>query len=134
MYLAAFMPIIAAGLVPLIVGAVWYHPRVFGAAWMDQKHITPEMANRASKLSLATSLATLAFSMLLSAVLSYVLYALPIISVVHAMLMAGILFMGIVVPTTIHRLLWDHISPRLYMIEYGQWFVSFCMMAAILSM
>src|SRR3989344_5663905 len=38
--------VLAAGLVPLIVGFFWYHPRVFGAPWVRMMSITPEMAER----------------------------------------------------------------------------------------
>src|SRR3989344_3541804 len=41
-----FFPILAAGIVSAVIGFVWYHPRVFGSAWMRMSNITPEMVER----------------------------------------------------------------------------------------
>ena len=38
-----FYVVLIAGLVPLIIGFVWYNPKVFGTVWMNQTGITPEM-------------------------------------------------------------------------------------------
>jgi hypothetical protein len=37
-----FIAIIVAALVPLIVGFIWYNPKVFGNAWMQASGITEE--------------------------------------------------------------------------------------------
>jgi hypothetical protein len=42
-----YIPFIAA-LVPMIVGFVWYNPKVFGAAWMKAADMTPEKAKGAN--------------------------------------------------------------------------------------
>jgi hypothetical protein len=42
--------IFIAALVPLIVGFVWYNPKVFGNAWMTASGMTPEKAKGASML------------------------------------------------------------------------------------
>ena len=33
-----------AGLIPLVIGAIWYNPKVFGNAWMKTNKFTPEYA------------------------------------------------------------------------------------------
>jgi len=38
-----WLAIIVAALVPTIVGFVWYHPKVFGNAWMKAANMTDEM-------------------------------------------------------------------------------------------
>ena len=37
-----FIAIIVAALVPLIVGFIWYNPKVFGNAWMQASGVTEE--------------------------------------------------------------------------------------------
>ncbi len=37
-----FLAIAVAGLVPMAVGFVWYHPKVFGQIWMDLNGFTEE--------------------------------------------------------------------------------------------
>lgn len=38
--------IIGAGIIPLITGFIWYHPSVFGKAWMQMAGISEEKANQ----------------------------------------------------------------------------------------
>jgi hypothetical protein len=43
-----FKIILLSALIPLIVGFVWYHPKVFGNAWMKATGLTPESAKGAN--------------------------------------------------------------------------------------
>jgi hypothetical protein len=36
------LPIFLAALIPLVVGSIWYNPRVIGKAWMDASGMTEE--------------------------------------------------------------------------------------------
>ena len=58
------MALIAATLVPLVIGFVWYNPKVFGAAWMRATGITEESAKGANMV-LIFSL-TIIFAFLIS--------------------------------------------------------------------
>jgi hypothetical protein len=40
--------VLASALAPLLVGFIWYHPKVFGNTWMRAAGITPEMAKGAN--------------------------------------------------------------------------------------
>ncbi len=53
-YLAIFL----GGLVPMIVGYVWYNPKVFGGAWMKSLGFTEETL-RQGNMGLTMGLATL---------------------------------------------------------------------------
>ncbi len=35
---------LVAGLIPMIIGAIWYNPKVFGNTWMKVNNFTPEYA------------------------------------------------------------------------------------------
>lgn len=43
-----FSILFLAALVPLITGFIWYHPKVFGNAWMAASGVTPESGKRAN--------------------------------------------------------------------------------------
>jgi Protein of unknown function (DUF1761) len=43
-----FLIILAATLVPLVIGFVWYNPKVFGTAWMKSTGMTEEKAKGAN--------------------------------------------------------------------------------------
>lgn len=126
------LPVIASGLVPFIVGSLWYHPSFLGSYWMQMKHITPDMAERSSRLALHSTAVMVVTGIFASFMLSHVLVALAIESVWVAVLTAFGVWLGFVVPATISRVLWDHMPLSLYGIETGQWLVSFCIMAMVL--
>jgi hypothetical protein len=37
-----FISLIGAALVPMILGFIWYHPKVFGTVWMNESGMTDE--------------------------------------------------------------------------------------------
>lgn len=45
-----FLVLLAASLVPLVIGFIWYHEKVFGKAWMEASGVTPEAAKNANML------------------------------------------------------------------------------------
>lgn len=132
MNILAFLPIIAAGLVPSIVGSMWYHPKIFGERWMRMKQITPLMAERSSRLSLHTTAVMIVLGITCAYMLARVEYAIAIDSYSGAIALGIGTWIGFMVPATISRVLWDHSSLALFGIESGQWLVSLCIMALIL--
>lgn len=43
-----FLILLAASLIPLVIGFVWYNPKVFGTAWMNATGMTEEKAKGAN--------------------------------------------------------------------------------------
>ncbi|MBL7932772.1 MAG: DUF1761 domain-containing protein [Bacteroidia bacterium] len=43
-----FSIVFAATAVPLIIGFIWYHPKVFGTAWMKVTGMTPEQGKKSN--------------------------------------------------------------------------------------
>ncbi len=127
------LPVLAAGLVPMLVGAFWYHPNVFGAKWMSLKHITPEMAERSSRLAMHSTAVTIVLGIFSALILSRVLVALEIETLAGACVTALSLWVAFVVPATMSRVLWDHAALSLYAIETGQWLVSLTIMSIVLA-
>jgi hypothetical protein len=125
-------PFFAAALVPMLVGAFWYHPRVFGTTWMDLKHITPDMANSAARRSISSAFLLFVGSLCCALVLGYILGALAVSTYVDSMFVAISIWLAFIVPPTLGRLVWDHVSYKLYAIETGQWLVSLIIMSFLL--
>lgn len=132
-HMISALPIIAAGLVPLITGALWYHPCVFGNRWMSLKRITPEMAERSSRQSLLVTFITVLLGIVTAAMLAFVVHVLRLDTIFHAALSGFCIWISFVVPTAMHRVLWDHVPLALFFIETGQWLVSLVIMTTVLS-
>lgn len=52
-----YLAIVIAGLIPMILGFIWYHPKVFGGAWMKSLGFTEDTmkeGNMAMTMGLAT--------------------------------------------------------------------------------
>lgn len=47
-----FLFVLLAALIPLIIGAVWYHPKVFGTAWAATAGVTEEQMQSGNMLKI----------------------------------------------------------------------------------
>lgn len=133
MIVVSFWPIVAAGIASVLIGWVWYHPRVFGSAWMRLANVTPEMAERGKKMMPLHALIGLCASMFIAYVMNYVGIAFQIYDWVGAVFdLALWCWLGFVVPTMLGQVLWEQRPFKLYLINAFFWLVSFVAMALIL--
>ena len=127
-----FFPVLAAGIVSAVIGFVWYHPRVFGGAWMRMSNVTPEMAGRGKKrMPLYAFFAFLA-SMLAAYVMNYFGIAWGVYDVIGAIELGIWPWIGFVAPAILGQVFWDQKPFLLYLINAGYWLVSFVAMAIVL--
>ncbi|RMZ57944.1 DUF1761 domain-containing protein [Chryseobacterium nematophagum] len=61
-----FLAIFVAALVPLIMGFIWYNPKVFGKVWMEEAGLTEDKMK-------GTNVGVFIFSLILSVLISYFL-------------------------------------------------------------
>jgi Protein of unknown function (DUF1761) len=47
-----FIALLLAGLVTLVVGFIWYHPKVFGTIWMRENNLTEEQLRTGNMLKI----------------------------------------------------------------------------------
>lgn len=47
-----YYSILAAGFVTLLLGFIWYHPKVFGAVWMRENGLTEEQLSKGNMLKI----------------------------------------------------------------------------------
>jgi hypothetical protein len=128
----AFIPVFLAGLIPVIVGWIWYHPRVFGGAWMRMTGVTPEMAERGRKRMWITSLIGLLAGMLVAYVMDYFGIAWSVYDWGGALQLGFWCWAGFAAPVMLGSVLWDQRPVRLYLINAFYWLVVFMLMAQVL--
>ena len=63
-----WLALLVSALIPLIIGSIWYHPKVFGTAWMSATGITED------KLKTMSPAKAYVVAIVLSIVLSFYLY------------------------------------------------------------
>ncbi len=133
MTIVSFMSILAAGIAGSVIGFIWYHPRVFGSAWMRMSGVTPEMAEKGKRRMPLYAIVALLANMLVAWVMSYVGIALGIYDWVGAVFELALwCWLGFVAPTMLGMVLWEHKPLRLYFINAGYWLVDFSVIALIL--
>lgn len=77
-----FLAVLVAALVPMIIGYIWYNPKVFGTAWMKASGMTEE------KIKTGNMAVIFGVSFLLSFMLSFFLQSM----VIHQMHFGSMLF------------------------------------------
>ena len=152
-----FYAILAATLVSLVVGFVWYNPKVFGTIWMRETGMTEEKAQQGNmaKIFGLTIVYSFLISFMLSGMVIHQIGALGMIggeaenalpsyaafmtdygnafrSFQHGALhgfMVGILF---VLPITAINGLFEHKSWKFILVTAGYWIVTLTIMGAII--
>lgn len=132
MYEVAFFPILAAGIAAVVIGFFWYHPRVFGAAWMRLAGVTPEMAERGKRRMVPYTILSLLAAMTVAYVINYFGIAWGVYDWIGALELAFWLWIGFVIPTSLGTVLWDHKPVKLYFINTFYWLLALAAMALVL--
>lgn len=127
------IPIIISAAASVLIGWIWYHPRVFGTAWMRMSGITPDVAERGKRRMPMTVATAFIANMVIAWVMFNVGLALGIYDLVGAVVdLALWLWLGFVATTMLGSVLWDQKPVSLYLINAGYWLVSFAATAVIL--
>lgn len=125
--------IIIAGIASALVGFLWYHPRVFGAAWMRMSNVTPEMANASRRGMLVRALVALVAATIAAFVMSFFMLAWGISDWIGCVVLAFWCWLGFVAPAMLGQVLWERKPFALYLINSLYWLVSFVIIALILQ-
>jgi hypothetical protein len=118
------LPILAAGLWGVLIGAVWYHPRVLGTIWMREVHIDPITAHARAQNTWLFSLMGFGASTLMAYVLAHFVIAFDVVHVLDAFALACWTWAGIVVPILCSAYLWEGKSLVLVVINASYWLVT----------
>lgn len=127
-----FFSVLSAGIVSLVIGFVWYHPRVFGGAWTRMTNLSPEQVEKGKRRMPIMAFFGLLASMLAAYVLAYFGIAWAVFDVISAIELGFWCWLGFVAPTMLGTVLWEQKSIKLYLINALYWLVAFIAMAIVL--
>ncbi|OWY24397.1 DUF1761 domain-containing protein [Sphingobacteriales bacterium UPWRP_1] len=127
-----FLAIFVAAVVPMVVGFIWYHPKVLGTVWMNAAELTEEKIKTAN-MPLIFGLAFVMAIMVALFLSLYVNHGGPEFQTFKHGAFHGALaavFLGIPVLAT--NALFDRRNTLYILINAGYWIVSFALMGGIL--
>jgi hypothetical protein len=128
-----FLALVLAGLSNVVLGMIWYNPKIFGTAWMRMSNITPEAAER-SKKNMPLMAIVGFFAALFSAwVLSVVQNAFGVFDVISALDVGFWIWAGFIAPILLGSVLWEGKPFSLYLINAAFWLLALLSMSAILA-
>ena len=126
------LSVLFAGIASVVIGYVWYHPKVFGGAWARMVNLSPEALERGKKKMPLMVFFGLLASMLAAYVMNYFGIAWGVFDVIGAIELSFWCWAGFVAPVMLGIVLWEQKPFSLYLINAGYWLVSFVAMAIIL--
>lgn len=127
-----FLTILAAGIANIILGMIWYHPKVFGGSWMRMLNSSPEMIERGKRDMWKNTIFALIAGMLAAYVLEYFGNAYGVVDWLGALQLGFWAWLGFTAVPMLGMILWEQRSVRYYAIVSGYWLVSFIVMSFIL--
>ena len=132
MYEVTLWPILAAGVWSVVLGFVWYHPKVFGSVWMQLANISPEAAEKGKKRMPYMAVLGLLANMLVAYVMNYFGIAWGVFDWIGALELGFWCWAGFVAPVMLGIVLWEGKSVKLYLINSMFWLLNLMVMALIL--
>lgn len=130
MFEVTFLPILIAGIANVVLGMIWYHPKVFGNAWMMAGNIQPSESAK-KKMPISVFVAFLA-AMLVAYVMNHFGIAWGVFDWIGAVELGFWCWVGFTAPVLLGSVLWEGKPVKYYAIVSGYWLVSFMVMATTL--
>jgi hypothetical protein len=119
------VPVLFSAIVFMIVGSLWYGP-FFGKKWMQLVNRSSEQMKGMNRTWIASSmLITFISALITSYVFAVLLKSLLITTISGALTLACLAWLGFVVTSFSHRVLFERNSPRLYVLNALQYLVSY---------
>ncbi len=130
-----YLLVLLAAIVAMIAGAVWYSPLLFGNEWKKFSRISLEGSERdrgknTGKIYVIEFCATL----LTSYIMARLVYLLNATSFGDGAKIGFWLWLGLVVPVLLSRVLWERKSIVVYFIDLGHYLASLILIGGILGL
>ncbi|MFZ2886219.1 MAG: DUF1761 domain-containing protein [Minisyncoccia bacterium] len=132
MFEVTLIPILVAGIANVILGMIWYNPKVFGTAWMACVGMSPEQAEKGKRRMWLSAFFAVLAAMVAAYVMNHFGIAWGVFDWIGGVELAFWCWLGFVAPTMLGMVLWEMKPFKYYAIVAGYWLVSFIMMAVIL--
>jgi len=127
------LAILLAAVSSMVVGTVWFLPRVFGNRWQALTGVDPNKPKRPAVVYSLSFVMAFLTATVLSAAASGAQELLGGGAIVVALATASVLWLGFIAATSAVHYLFEGRSPRIFAINVGHQLVTVLVMAAILG-
>jgi len=129
-----WLAVIVAAVASMVVGMIWYNPKVFGHTWMKLAGITHKQAKKQKEKGMGKSM-ILAFisEVVLAAVLSFFIKSLGAVTVGQGVTIGIVAWLGFVATFSLGTVLWEGKSMNLYFLTNAHNVVTIIVMSIILT-
>ena len=125
--------VLIATVASMLVGFLWYSPKVFGGKWADIVDIDMDMEDKDMKHEMMTAMAQGFVSTLVSAFcVAVLLAALAPQSLAEGLMVGFVMWLGLVSYTVLGRVIWEKQPIALYGINAGHGLLIIEVMVAVL--
>ncbi len=130
--------IVMSALSALLIGSLWYHPKIFGTAWLRLVNISPKDLEKRKKymplLMLVSFIMFLCVAFMVSIIISVDISQIISNTVFdQTILNALLIWISLVVPVLLWSVFWEGKSIKLFAINAGYWLVVLYAMSLILD-
>jgi hypothetical protein len=125
-----WLAVIAAGVAAFMVGGVWYSA-LFGKPWMAARGVSPDAAKGNPGLMFGL---TFVLELWMAFVLDHVFGTYGAPDMQAALMIAGGLALGFVIPAMVVNYLYQQAKRNLFLIDGGHWLAVFLVMGAVIKL
>ena len=132
-----WVSILVTSLVPLIIGFVWYNPKIFGSIWMQHANMTEEKVKQMNPMVVYGL--SLVLSFILATAMAFMgrgdgaephyTSSLLIDGLMHGSMLA----LSVIMPVLTTNALFEQKSFQYILVNLGYWWLTLALMAAVLS-
>ncbi len=126
--------VLLSGLAALMIGMVWYHPKVWGNVWMSLLNLSPEQVEKGKKTMIRSSVLGFLSNVLLAYVFSHFAIAWGVFDTVGALQLAFWTWIGIQMPVSLSMVLWEQRPFKWFAITSGYLLLTLMATSVILSL
>jgi len=128
-----FLAILAAAIVGMIIGALWYGP-LFGGQWMKLMGITPKQIKECQKKGMGKSYALCFLGLLVTAYVLHMFIKMAGAQTFSSGAMVGFwAWLGFLATSQLNSVIWENKSWQLYRLNVLHYLVVLLVMGAILA-
>lgn len=124
--------VLVAGIVPLILGSVWYNPKFLGTLWMKLARLTPEMMEDGKKKMPLHMFLGFITALITAYVLAHFSIVWGVFDYIDALELAFWVWLGFQMPVNLGAVLWEGKSWKLFFINTGYQLIMLALVMLVL--